>query len=135
MKSFEHIFQVPFHELDPGGVMFHAHLFSHAHNAYAALLSEAGYSLKTILLAGDYLVPLVHAEADYLHPLLLDDRVCITVALASANNSSLSFSYKFYKDDMLCATAATTHVFLRKGSRTPVAIPEKLRQGLRDYSS
>ncbi len=115
--------------------MFHAHLFSHAHNAYSALLSEAGYSLKAILLAGDHLVPVVHAEADYLHPLLLDDEVCVTVFLTSAGNTSLSFSYKFHKDDMLCATAATTHVFLRRDSRTPVAIPEKLRQGLQVYSS
>ncbi|HDK37519.1 MAG TPA: acyl-CoA thioesterase, partial [Thiolapillus brandeum] len=59
MKSFQHHFQVPFHELDPGGVMFYAHLFSHAHDGYAALLAETGWSLKAMLNAGDYLVPLV----------------------------------------------------------------------------
>ncbi|WP_456416019.1 acyl-CoA thioesterase [Thiolapillus sp.] len=134
MKSFQQTFQVPFHELDPGGVMFHAHLFSHAHNAYAALLSEAGHSLKTIL-ASDYLLPLAHAEADYLHPLLLDDEVRITVFPASVGNSALHFSYEFHKEDMLCATAATSHVFLCKASKTPVAVPENLRQNLLAYSS
>ncbi len=114
--------------------MFHAHLFSHAHNAYAALLSAAGYSLKDLLQTGDYLVPLVHAEADYLHPLRLDDEVCITVTLTSTGNSSLHFSYKFHKSGTLCATAATTHVFLCKRSKTPVTIPEKLRQGLKIHS-
>ena len=115
--------------------MFYAHLFSHAHNAYSALLSEVGYSLKTILLASDYLIPVVHAEADYLHPLLLDDEVCVTMFLASAGNSSLHFSYEFHKKNTLCATAATTHVFLCKNNKTPVIVPAKLRQGLLAYSS
>ncbi|WP_456405106.1 acyl-CoA thioesterase [Thiolapillus sp.] len=130
MRSFKTTFRVPFHELDPAGVLFHAHLFSHAHEAYAGLLAKAGFSLKAFLDAGDYLIPLAHAEADYLQPLQLDDEVCITVKLASIGNSSLGFSYRFQNGEVLCATASTTHVFLDRRSRQPVSVPEALRQKL-----
>lgn len=133
MKSFRKTFQVPFHELDPGGVLFHAHLFNHAHEAYASLLAEAGCSIKTLLKEGKYLIPLVHAEADYLHPLRLDDEICIAVMPTAIGNSSLDFSYTFQKDGLLCAKARTTHVFLGKDKGTPVTVPEKLRKGLAGY--
>ncbi len=135
MKSLQKTFRVPFHELDPGGVLFHAHLFSHAHEAYAALLAETGCSLKDFLETGKYLIPLVHAEADYLHPLQLDDEICVTVSTTSIGNSSMSFSYTFHKGDLLCATASTTQVFLDSQNKKPVPLPEALRQGLQETAS
>lgn len=133
MKSFKHHFQVPFHELDPGGILFFSHLFSHAHDAYAGLLAETGCSLKSFLDAGGYLIPLVHAEADYRQPLQLDDQVFITVVPAAPGNSSLSFSYSFHKDGICCANAKTTHVFLHKDNRQPAPVPDKLRKALKPY--
>lgn len=134
MKSFQKTFRVPFHELDPGGVLFYAHLFSHAHEAYAALLAEAGFSLKACLETGEYLIPLVHAEAEYLHPLQLDDDICVTVSTTSIGNSSMSFSYTFHKGGLLCAMASTTQVFLDRQTKKPVPLPETLRQGLEETS-
>ncbi|WP_457667277.1 acyl-CoA thioesterase [Thiolapillus sp.] len=130
MKPFEYHFQVRFQDLDPAGILFFARLFDHVHDAYAALLADVGFSVKTILETGEYLVPLVHAEADYLHPMRLDDPVRVTVIAQTSGNSSLSFSYTFYKDSTCCATAKTTHVFIDGHSRKPVSAPEMLLRKL-----
>ncbi|HEC07033.1 MAG TPA: acyl-CoA thioesterase [Thiolapillus brandeum] len=134
MKPFEYCFQVRFQDLDPAGILFFARLFDHVHDAYAALLADAGYSLKAILESGEYLIPLVHAEADYLQPLRLDDHVCVTVTAEATGNSSLNFSYTFHKDGTRCAIARTTHVFIGSRSKKPVPVPEQLLRRLASSS-
>jgi len=37
-----HKFTLPLQEVDHAGVMFFAHLFSHAHDAYAELMQSMG---------------------------------------------------------------------------------------------
>lgn len=133
MNRFLFHFSVPFHEVDGAGVLFFSHLFSHAHDAYAALLRESGFSLKTVLEEGRYLIPLVHAEADYHHPLLLDDAIEVQVGVTRLGGSSMQFRHEFLHREQLCATAHTTHVFrlAEKGQATP--IPARLRKALSDY--
>ncbi|HID44864.1 MAG TPA: acyl-CoA thioesterase [Chromatiaceae bacterium] len=135
MKPFKYSFQVPFQELDPAGILFFARLFDHAHDAWAALMAQTGHSLKSLLEAGNYLIPLAHAEADYLHPLKLDDSICITVTPEAVGNSSLGFSYRFHKGEILCATARTTHVFVDRQTGKPVPVPKKLCRELGIHSS
>ncbi len=135
MTYFEHQFQVQFHELDPAGIMFFARLFNHAHDAYAALMAEAGMSLKSILEAGAYRLPLVHAEADYHHPLLLEDNIRVRVQSTTIGNSSFSFEYAFLKQDLCCATLNTSHVFLLESTNASTSIPDSLKRRLRNYSN
>jgi len=132
MKSFRHRFRIPFHEVDAAGVMFHAHLFSHAHEAYAALMREMGLDLKTLLEEGRYLVPLVHAEADFRLPMELDDEIEVTLQATPPGGSSFGFHYAFHREGRLCATAITRHVFLNRGSQEPATLPPELKQKLQE---
>jgi 1,4-dihydroxy-2-naphthoyl-CoA hydrolase len=133
MKYFKHHFEVRFQELDPGGIMFFANLFNHAHDAYAALMADAGMSLKTILSSGRYLLPLVHAEAEYHHPLMLEDNIQVMIRPLSVKHSSFSFEYRFFREDICCATINTTHVFLQKSTNSATPIPGSLHQYLSNY--
>ena len=133
MNAFHFLFRIPFHEVDAAGVMFHAHLFSHAHDAYSALMQEFGQDLKTLLREGTYLVPLVHAEADFKRPMELDDEIRIELQALPPGSSSMGFRYRFNKGDQLCATAVTRHVFLDRNSRKPVALPPELKKQLQAF--
>ncbi len=132
MKSFRHRFTVPFHEVDAAGLMFHAHLFSHAHDAYAALMREMGLDLKTLLEEGRYLLPLVHAEADFRLPMTLDDDIEVTVEATPPGTSAFGFRYAFRREGRLCASVITRHVFMNRESQEPVALPPEFRRKLQE---
>ncbi len=134
MSVFLYQFRIPFHEVDAAGVMFHAHLFSHAHNAYSAFMQDLGWDLKTLLREGIYLVPLVHAEADFLLPMELDDEIRVQLHPLPPGKSSMGFQYYFSKNGQACATVITRHVFLERESRKPVPLPEDLRNRLQKLS-
>ncbi|BAO43555.1 conserved hypothetical protein [Thiolapillus brandeum] len=110
--------------------MFHAHLFSHAHDAYSALMRELGQDLKGLLQEGVCLVPLVHAEADFHLPMELDDEIEIRIHALPPGNSSMGFHYRFLKKEQLCASATTRHVFIDRKRHGSLPLPPGLREKL-----
>lgn len=133
MKSFRHGFRVPFHELDPGGVLFHAHLFVHAHEAYELFMQEIGFGLAALLRAEELAIPLVQVQADYRHPLRLDDRVMVVIQALELGRSSFTLGYDFQRDRESCASARTTHVVVDRRSGRAVPLPAGLVSGLEAY--
>lgn len=127
-----HNFQVRLQEVDHAGVMFFAHLFNHAHDAYAELMRSLGFPLQQIIETAAYHIPLVHAEADYLAPLRHGQLVEVKTTIERLGNSSFSLQYEFNSHNGLCARANTRHVFIDTGTGNPVSIPDKLRQKLMD---
>ncbi len=123
-------FQVPLQEVDHAGVMFFAHLFSHAHDAYADLMESIGFPLHQVIEAGKYHIPLVHAEADYLAPLGHGQWVETQIHIDSLGNSSFSLKYEFSTNEGLCARACTRHVFIGSNTGSSVSIPDHFRQRL-----
>jgi len=125
-----HKFTLPLQEVDHAGVMFFAHLFSHAHDAYAELMQSMGFPLHQIIDAGEYHIPLVHAEADYMAPMRHGQQIEVRILIESPVNSSFALKYEFITNDELCARASTRHVFIDAGTGNPISIPDDLRQKL-----
>lgn len=134
-EKFEYQFRVAFHEVDPGGVMFYAHLFTRAHEAFSSLMAACGFDLAEVVRDGSYLIPIVHAQADYSAPLRFGDETKITVQPTDIGRSSLRMHYDFLLDDSLCACAETVHVFVSSGSRETISIPDRLNQHLQNYQA
>ena len=130
---FKYKFSIPFHQVDGAGVLFYAHLFTHAHDAYSALMSACSYPLRKLLEDGEYLAPIVHAEADYNYPVQHGDEIDIEVRVKKIGNSSIVIMYRFNVADRCCATATTTHVFLDRDNKQPVGIPSVLSAELQAY--
>lgn len=133
MKRFCHHFRVPFHELDPGGVLFHAHVFTHAHQAYEALMRELGWGLAAVLREGKLAIPLVEAHAEYLRPLHLDDRIEIQVGTAEIGKRSFTLEYRFLREKGHCVLVKTTHVTVERRSGEAVPLPAELAAALEGY--
>lgn len=131
--KFEYSFQVPFHQVDHAGIMFFAHLFTHAHDAYAALMENCSSSLQQIIEQGVYAIPLVHTEANYHAPMRHGDRISVNLGVERLGNSSFRLAYRFHCHDMLCADAGTDHVFITVENGKPAAIPAALRDSLSRY--
>lgn len=132
--AFEHPFRVALHDTDAAGVLFFAHLFRHAHDAYEAWMSQLGFPLDAMLRAGDLRLPLVHAEADYRRPLHHGAAVRIQVTPAAVGEGSFTVDYRFYTaDGNLAATARTVHAAIDADGRR--SLPAQLRQAVENHLS
>jgi 1,4-dihydroxy-2-naphthoyl-CoA hydrolase len=123
MSTHTHEFRVALHDVDAGGVLFFAHLFRHAHDAYEAFMADIGHPLDRLIREGRTLLPLVHAEADYRSPLRHGQDVSVEVSVAAVGNSSFTLDYRFVDDEgRTCALARTVHAHLDRdrGASTPL---------------
>ncbi|MFP4063447.1 MAG: acyl-CoA thioesterase, partial [Halochromatium sp.] len=80
--NIEHRFRVALHDTDAAGVLFFAHLFRHAHDAYEAMMARIGWPLDGLIRERQLGLPLVHAEADYRRPMRHGDQVAVRVERA-----------------------------------------------------
>ncbi|WP_295542303.1 thioesterase family protein [uncultured Thiohalocapsa sp.] len=128
--SFEHPFRVALHDTDAAGVLFFAHLFRHAHDAYEAWMAQLGFPLHAMLRDGVLRLPLVHAEADYRRPLRHGAVVTVQLTPTAVGAGSFTVDYRFHTaDGDLAATARTVHAAVDGSSRG--GLPPALREALR----
>lgn len=125
-----HKFKVPLQEVDHAGVLYFAHLFSHAHDAYAQLMESMGFPLHQIIESGKYHIPLAHAEADFLAPMRHGQLVEVQAHIERLGNTSFTLKYEFSSNAGLCALVSTRHVVIAPDTGSPILIPGKLRQEL-----
>jgi 1,4-dihydroxy-2-naphthoyl-CoA hydrolase len=117
---FEYAFEVRLNDTDAAGVLFFAHLFRHAHEAYESLMTAAGFPLKDLIRRGTAL-PIVHAEADYKAPMHLGDQVRVEVSVGDVRQRSFSLDYRFLDArGLLLARAGTVHVLKGAGQSPPL---------------
>ncbi len=125
-------FRVSLHDTDAAGVMFFAHLFRHAHDAYEAFMTDIGLPLDALIRAGKTALPLVHAEADYQAPMRHGDRIDVEVRVADVARRGFRLSYRFLDaTGQSAATALTVHVRVRPGTTGAEALPDELAAALR----
>lgn len=131
--------KVRMNDTDVAGILYFANQFRFVHDAWEDLVELENMSFQQIFFNEDFLFVIVHVEADYLAPLMVADKLEVTVVTEKIGNASFTMSYKIYKKDMateeltLTGTAKTTHVTIDKITRTKVAIPDHLRAILQKY--
>ncbi len=131
MRDYQHKITIPFHDIDAAGIVFFAHLFRYAHEAYEHFMSAIGHSLADVINEGNYLLPLVHAEADYKKPLHHNETVTIELVVKKLGDTSYILHYHFLAaNDELRAEVETIHVTLDAKNQQPVSIPDSLRLAL-----
>jgi YbgC/YbaW family acyl-CoA thioester hydrolase len=94
-RFFEYVFRVPFHQVDGAGVVFFAHLFTHAHDAYERFMASLDLSLDRLLRESHYDLPIVHAAADYRLPLRHGMEIRVHLWVARLGDTSFTTAYDF----------------------------------------
>lgn len=126
----EHHFRIALHDTDAAGVLFFAHLFRHAHDAYEAMMARIGWPVDELIRERQLALPLVHAEADYRHPMRHGDQVDVTVELKDLGDRRFSLTYGFFSDDREVATALSVHVGIEPRTGKSQALPTSLVSAL-----
>jgi len=135
MQTYNYHFTTTLHDIDAAGVLFFAHLYRHAHDAYEAFMSDIGFSLDEIIRNNSKL-PLVHSEAEFLQPIRHGDRVTIVLQIKNIGISSFTVNYRFTGEQgRQLATASTTHVHLDADGKKNSALPDALHTELSKYLS
>ena len=91
--TFEHRITASLHDIDAAGVMFFAHYFRHAHDAYEAFMTDIGFAL-TDLIGNRRMLPLVHSEADFLLPVEHGDQLNINLQLERIGTTSFLTEFR-----------------------------------------
>jgi 1,4-dihydroxy-2-naphthoyl-CoA hydrolase len=130
-RNFRYSSRVAFHEVDRAGVLFFAHLFRYAHDAYEVWLAGHGVSLGDLAEGRPCRLPLVHAEADYLAPLRHGDEVSTALSVQAVGDASFTLGFELRaREGVLCARARTVHVAVDPATERPMALPAGLRRVL-----
>jgi len=127
--------KIRLHDTDAAGIIFFANQFKIIHDAYEDLLEKFGWSFQTMLKGTDYFLPIVHAESDYLAPVLVGDKIVITVKVGHIGTTSFSFEYTLKRGKTLVGTAKTVHVTINQKTRKKIPLPTALRSALSKYKS
>ena len=72
--------KIPFHDLDPGNVVWHGRYFKYFENARTLLFEGIGYSFDEMTESG-ILWPVVDVNIRYVRPLLLNQEVRVSACL------------------------------------------------------
>lgn len=125
-------FEVRLHDVDHAGVMFFAHLFIHAHDAYEAFMAQLGMDLCAMIHAGERL-PIVHASADYFQPLRHGEHITVSLEVETLGETSFTVTYSFHAASRLLAKVRTVHVHLDPHANAAAPLPPALRKLLQPY--
>lgn len=72
--------RIPFHDLDPGGIVWHGRYFKYFERARCILLEGIDYSYEKMMETG-VLWPVVDAKVRYVRPLSLNQDIQVTASL------------------------------------------------------
>ena len=72
--------RVPFHDLDPGGIVWHGRYFKYFECARCTLFEGINYSYAEMINSG-VLWPVVDTNVRYVRPLVLDQKIQVTATL------------------------------------------------------
>ena len=122
---------VKLHETDAAGLLFFAHQFRIAHDAYEAFMTSAGFGFATVLKQGSFLLPIVHASADFTAPLFVGDALTVSVQAEEVSEHSFVLSYQLSRGQGTeVGRARTVHVCLSMKTKQKEPLPEPLREAL-----
>lgn len=127
---FEHQVTVRLHDTDAAGVLYFAHQFRIAHEAYEAFMAGAGFGLGNLLQAGATAFPIVHAEADYRAPLRVGDELTVALRVKRLGRASFALGYSLTRAGRVVGCVTTVHTAIdgRTGRAKP--LPARLRKAL-----
>jgi len=125
--------KIRLHDTDAAGIIFFANQFKIIHDAYEDLLEKFGWSFQTMLHGTDYFLPIVHAESDYMAPVLVGDKIAISIKVGHIGKTSFSFEYSLKRGITLVGTAKTVHVTINQKTRQKIPLPSALRRALEQY--
>jgi acyl-CoA thioester hydrolase len=128
--------RVPFHDVDPAGVVWHGRYFKYFEQVRRTLLEDLDYSYESMMASG-YIWPVVDASVRFVRPLQLDQTFKVSACIVEWE-LRLVVEYRIHGEDgILYAKARTVQVPVDATTRelligSPRKLIERIEQRLQD---
>ena len=129
--TFEHDLTVRFHEVDRAGIVFFGRIFEFCHVGFEEVLSAMG--MTSVFQEENWGMPLVHAEADFKRPMLMGDKITVSLSVEKMSTGSITFGFEVLgaEDRGVRAVAKQVHAFVALDTMRPTSFPNSLSEGLK----
>lgn len=108
--------EIPFHDLDPAGYVWHGHYAKYLEIARCALLKTFDYNYDAMMSSG-FLWPIVDLQARFLRPLRFGDEIEVEAALAEWEyRLRIEYLIRHARTGERLTTAVTTQVAVDRAS-------------------
>lgn len=134
MGTFTYERQVYLADTDGAGVVYFNQFLQMCHEAYESWLSSEHLSLQSIISAGNFALPLVHASIDFFAPAHCGDRLLVnlTITQASAHRFCCDYEISQAESAQLLARAQTHHVCIALPERKKAPLPQSWQAAICD---
>lgn len=120
--------KVPFHDLDPMGIVWHGNYLKYFEIARDALFERRGFDIYKYCVANDYVLPIIRITVKHVHPLrLADEFTCEAVLVEARNKLVVDYEIRLCEKDKLVAKARTEQAAVTvKDEKLELRIPEEI---------
>jgi len=129
--------EVPFHDVDLAGVVWHGHYVKYLENARWAVMDRIGFGLQAMLASG-FIWPVVGLEVKYIRAARYGERLRVQASIVEWD-AKLVLNYLMLnaKDDTRVGRAQTTQVAVERETGTlqlvsPACLTDRVHAALRE---
>lgn len=121
-----------FSRTDAAGVIYFAQVLDLAHEAYEALMEDAGCPLATFLRPNSIHLPIIRSEADFRLPMRSGDRLRIEISVTHIGARSFATTSRILVEPEAAVAAQVTlyHCCVYPDGHGATDIPDWLRAAL-----
>lgn len=125
--AYKATWRVSFGEIDYAGIVYYPNFFDYFQRTEEAFMEHIGFPYPYLIGELKIGFPIVHVEADFKHPVRYGDSFDVNMSVAHLGTSSVTFGFRVFKGQQLCATASITHVTVDMKTFKTIPIPSELR--------
>ena len=129
--------EVPFHDVDLAGVVWHGHYMKYLENARWAVMDRIGFGLQAMIDSG-FLWPVVGLEVKYIRAARYGERLSVLGSIVEWE-AKLVLNYLLFdaKEGTRIARAQTTQVAVERETGTlqlvsPACLTDRMRAALKE---
>ncbi len=129
--------EVPFHDVDLAGVVWHGHYMKYLENARWAVMNRIGFGLDAMLESG-YIWPVIGLEVKYIRAARYGERLRVLASIVEWE-AKLVLNYLIVdaQDETRIGRAQTTQVAVQRETGTlqlvsPACLTDRMRAALRE---
>lgn len=115
---------VRYAETDKMGIVHHSNYFVWFEAARTELIKKAGISYSEIENELGVYLPLISCMCEFKKPCFYEEKVKVSAKINNLTPVRIKFYYEVKKDDIVCATGYTEHVFVDKSFK-PINLEKK----------
>ena len=129
--------EVPFHDVDLAGVVWHGHYMKYLENARWAVMNRIGFGLEA-MLASTFIWPVVGLEVKYIRAARYRERLRVRASIVEWDvKLVLNYLLLDAKDGSRVARAQTTQVAVERETGTlqlvsPACLTDRMRAALKE---